>query len=89
MVASDEAAADRPDMPVDQQLDARGLICPLPVLRAQKRLTAMSPGEILEVLATDPAAPEDFRGFCEATGHRLLALDADAEGSRMRIARAG
>ena len=88
MAASEEGAADGPERPADQRLDARGLVCPLPVLRAQKRLTAMAPGEILEVLATDPAAPEDFRGFCAATGHRLLVLEADDEGSRLRIARA-
>lgn len=55
-----------------QTLDARGLSCPLPVLKARKRLAGMGPGERLVVLATDPRAPDDFRAFCEAAGHALL-----------------
>lgn len=50
-------------------LDARGLKCPLPVLRARKALRDVAAGARLDVLATDPAAPRDFRQFCEQTGH--------------------
>ena len=50
-------------------LDARGLKSPLPVLRARKALRDVAAGEALEILATDPAAPKDFRLFCEQTGH--------------------
>lgn len=53
-------------------LDVRGLKCPLPVLRANKAMKARAPGDTLEVLATDPAAPQDFVSFCETTGHHLL-----------------
>lgn len=53
------------------ELDARGLKCPLPVLKARKAMKALSPGERLVVLASDPSAPQDFRSFCETTGHRL------------------
>lgn len=53
-------------------LDARGLLCPLPVLRANKSLRALAPGEELKVVASDPSAPADFRSFCEATGHDLM-----------------
>ena len=53
-------------------LDARGLSCPLPVLKARKRLLAMAPGERLRVLATDPKAPADFRLYCTESGHRLV-----------------
>lgn len=56
-------------------LDATGLKCPLPVLKAKKALKTLSPGETLEVLATDPGAPADFRAFCEATGHTLERSD--------------
>jgi tRNA 2-thiouridine synthesizing protein A len=56
----------------EQLLDTRGLSCPLPVLKARKRLMAMAPGERLTVLATDPKAPGDFRLWCEETGHRLV-----------------
>jgi tRNA 2-thiouridine synthesizing protein A len=53
-------------------LDARGLSCPLPVLKARKRLQGMAPGERLRVLATDPKAPADFRLYSKESGHRLL-----------------
>ncbi len=59
-------------MAAEQVLDARGLSCPLPVLKARKRLLAMAPGERLRVLATDPKAPGDFRLYSAETGHRLI-----------------
>lgn len=65
------------------ELDTSGLRCPLPVLRARKRLLAeVGPGELLRVRATDPAAPNDFRAFCEAGGHELVAsvTEAGADG---------
>ncbi len=54
------------------ELDTRGLNCPLPVLKAQKALRSMSPGERLCVLATDPKAPADFAQLCEVAGHGLV-----------------
>jgi tRNA 2-thiouridine synthesizing protein A len=54
------------------RLDATGLICPLPVLRARKAMRDVAPGGLLEVRATDPAAVKDFAAFCEATGHTLV-----------------
>jgi tRNA 2-thiouridine synthesizing protein A len=54
------------------QLDATGLTCPLPVLRARKAMRDVAPGGLLEVRATDPAAVKDFAAFCEATGHVLV-----------------
>jgi tRNA 2-thiouridine synthesizing protein A len=53
-------------------LDARGLKCPLPVLRARKSMKEVPPGGLLKVLATDPGAPKDFVHFCETTGHELV-----------------
>lgn len=53
-------------------LDAQGLLCPLPVLRARKALKDVPAGGILKVLATDPGAVKDFAHFCEATGSTLL-----------------
>lgn len=53
------------------RLDATGLLCPLPVLRAQKVLRGLAAGEILTVTATDRAALVDIPAFCAATGHRL------------------
>ena len=65
------------------ELDAKGLLCPLPVLRARKALKALGPGEILAVEATDPSAPGDFAAFCETTGNRLLS--STEEGGIFRI----
>ena len=56
-------------------LDVKGLSCPLPVLRANRALRAMAPGERLRVLATDRAAVADFQAFCRETGHALVARD--------------
>lgn len=53
-------------------LDARGLLCPLPVLKARKRLQALAPGAELSVLADDPAAVIDMPHFCAEQGHTLL-----------------
>jgi tRNA 2-thiouridine synthesizing protein A len=52
-------------------LDARGLACPLPILRTRRELKNLSAGDVLEVLATDPGALEDFPAFCRMTGHAL------------------
>ena len=59
-------------MTKEQVLDATGLKCPLPVLRARKVLRSLDAGARLRVLATDPGALQDFRAFCEAAGHELL-----------------
>jgi tRNA 2-thiouridine synthesizing protein A len=53
-------------------LDATGLLCPLPVLKARKALKEMAAGEVLEVLATDPGAVKDFAAFCRTTGYELV-----------------
>ena len=56
----------------DQELDARGLTCPLPILRAKKTLNAMSGGQILKIMATDPGSVKDFEAFAKQTGNELL-----------------
>ena len=55
-------------------LDATGLLCPLPVLKARKRMKSLSEGDLLIVHATDPGAEKDFPAFCEGQGHQLLDL---------------
>lgn len=60
-------------------LDAKGLKCPLPVLKARKAMKQVDSGGLLRVEATDPGAVEDFRAFCETTGHELLD-SAEADG---------
>ena len=56
----------------DSTLDATGLLCPLPVLKARRVLKTVPPGGILEVLATDPGATKDFQHFCQTTGCEML-----------------
>ncbi|HWZ74636.1 MAG TPA: sulfurtransferase TusA family protein [Casimicrobiaceae bacterium] len=56
----------------DREVDARGLNCPLPILRTKKTLNGMSSGQVLRILATDPAAVRDFEAFAKQTGNQLL-----------------
>ena len=58
----------------DETFDARGMKCPIPVLKAAKRMKAMDPGDTLTIEATDPSAPEDFKNFCETSGNELVSL---------------
>ncbi|MEE4188661.1 MAG: sulfurtransferase TusA family protein [Roseobacter sp.] len=60
-------------------LDATGLLCPLPVLKARKRLQRLSKGECLTVLADDPAAIVDVPHFCAESGHRLVSSALDGQ----------
>ena len=62
-------------MQYDKELDARGLNCPLPILRTKKALSDMSSGQVLKIMATDPGAVKDFQAFCKQTGNALLASD--------------
>lgn len=56
----------------DQELDARGLNCPLPILRAKKALNRLESGQILRIVATDPGSVKDFEAFANQTGNILL-----------------
>ena len=56
----------------DQELDASGLNCPLPILRAKKALNGMDAGQILRIVATDPGSVKDFEAFAKQTGNELL-----------------
>ncbi len=55
-----------------QELDASGLNCPLPILRAKKALGAMASGEVLKIIATDPGSVKDFDSFAKQTGNELM-----------------
>ena len=70
-------------------LDAQGLRCPLPVLRARKALREVSPGGLLRVLATDPSAVEDFQAFCRETAHDFIEWSRDDEVYAITIRKAG
>jgi tRNA 2-thiouridine synthesizing protein A len=60
-------------MNFDKDLDARGLNCPLPILRAKKALTGMQSGQVLRIVSTDLGSVKDFQAFCKQTGNELLA----------------
>jgi tRNA 2-thiouridine synthesizing protein A len=72
----------------DREVDARDLICPLPVLRARKVLMGMRPGEVLRVLATDPMAVIDLPHFCAEAGHEHLG-QAKEDGAQVHLIRRG
>ncbi|HHO68718.1 MAG TPA: hypothetical protein ENK12_06775 [Gammaproteobacteria bacterium] len=57
----------------DLELDARGLNCPLPILRAKKSIQQLGAGQVLRIVATDPGSVKDFEAFCKQTGNELLA----------------
>jgi tRNA 2-thiouridine synthesizing protein A len=59
-------------MEAQKELDARGLNCPLPILKAKKALTDMLSGEVLKVVATDPGSMRDFQAFARQTGNALI-----------------
>jgi tRNA 2-thiouridine synthesizing protein A len=56
----------------DQELDASGLNCPLPILRAKKALGSLEAGQVLRIIATDPGSVKDFEAFAKQTGNELL-----------------
>jgi len=75
---------------VDATLDATGLLCPLPVLKARRALKPLAPGAVLEVLATDPGATKDFEHFCATTGCELLEASEQSGGVlRFRMRKPG
>jgi tRNA 2-thiouridine synthesizing protein A len=59
-------------MNFDKELDAKGLNCPLPILRAKKALADMTSGQVLRIMATDPGSVKDFAAFAKQTGNELL-----------------
>jgi TusA-related sulfurtransferase len=62
---------------IDREIDARGLNCPLPILRTKKALNDMSSGQMLRITATDPASVRDFQAFARQTGNELLEQGED------------
>ena len=64
-------------MNFDQELDARGLTCPLPILKTKKSLNGLASGQVLKILATDPGSVKDMQAFAKQTGNALLAASED------------
>ena len=75
--------------PPDEILDALGLLCPLPVLKARKRIRALQAGQILRLISDDPAAPIDVQHFCNEEGHALLRMTPIEEGGHLFDIRKG
>lgn len=61
----------------DAELDAKGMACPLPILRAKKAVANLSPGQIIKITATDPGSVKDFAAFCVQTGNVLVSSTED------------
>ena len=64
-----------------RSFDARGLFCPMPILKAKENLLKIEIGQVLEVIADDEGAKEDFPAWCRQTGNELVAVEAEADGS--------
>lgn len=62
-------------MEFEKELDARGLNCPLPILRLKKALSELTGGQVIKVLATDPGSVKDFQAFAKQTGNELLSQE--------------
>ena len=73
-------------MTADQELDARGLNCPLPILRAKKALANMNSGQTLKVIATDAGSVRDFQAFAKQTGNELVGQET-VEGEFISVLR--
>ena len=71
----------------DQLLDAKGLNCPLPILKAKKALKGMAAGQVLEIQATDPGSVADFAAFCNQTGNELLSSETEGDVYKFMIKR--
>ncbi len=65
------------DVVADHTLDAKGLSCPMPLLRTKKEIGKISSGQILEILGTDPGSRNDLPGWCEKSGHEFLGEKED------------
>jgi|TARA_R110002096_G_scaffold44306_25_gene119127 tRNA 2-thiouridine synthesizing protein A len=73
----------------DQTLDAKGLNCPLPILKAKKALNTVDADGTLEVLSTDPGSVADFEAFCRTTGHTLVEQSEHGDVFRFVIQKTG
>ncbi len=61
-----------PTLQIIQQVDARGLQCPMPIVRTAQAIRPLAPGDLLELLATDPGSTKDVAAWCRSTGHSLV-----------------
>ena len=76
------ALSEKANYQMDDEItlvDASGLKCPLPVLKARKALQSLTDGDKLRVISTDPASPLDFKHFCNSKGHSLISVEEKEE----------
>lgn len=76
------ALSEKANYQMDDEItlvDASGLKCPLPVLKARKALQSLTDGDKLRVISTDPASPLDFKHFCNSKGHSLISVEENEE----------
>ncbi|MCL4170720.1 UNVERIFIED_CONTAM: hypothetical protein GTU68_025123 [Idotea baltica] len=73
----------------NEELDARGLNCPLPILRAKKAINGLEDGQTLKIIATDPGSVKDFEAFCKQTGNELVSTAEDGSEFTFFIKKAG
>ncbi len=69
----------------EHMLDAKGLNCPLPILKAKKMLASLEPGDILIIEATDPGSVADFAAFCSQTGNELVESGQEGDVFKFKI----
>jgi len=67
------------------RLDARNLLCPMPVIRTQQRVERLSPGDLLEVSCTDPGALNDIPAWCRVNGHEVIATEQSGDEVRLTL----
>ena len=82
------ALSEKANYQMDDEItlvDASGLKCPLPVLKARKALQSLTDGDKLRVISTDPASPLDFKHFCNSKGHSLLSVEEKEESFEFMI----
>lgn len=70
---------------MEQELDARRILCPLPVIRTQDAVARLSPGDVLRVIATDPGVVYDIPAWCKVHGHKVLDIEEGREEIRLTI----
>lgn len=75
------------DIAADKEVDARGLNCPLPILKAKKALADMQSGQVLQVLSTDQGSVRDFAAFAKQTGNELVTSDTAGDAFRFLLKR--
>lgn len=75
------------DVDVAARIDAKGLACPMPVIKAKKGIQAVELGQVVEVECTDPGSMADFKAFANSTGHELLLSEQEGAVFRFRLRR--